>query len=338
MNTQDPPILNDHLSLSICTQATPFNEMDIVKLKEIWASVLGIEVSSIQLTDNFFSLGGHSLSLMHLINILAEHYQPRLTIKDFMLNPTIAFCLSKFSPDKGQITQSSEALANFEVIPLAYMQKQMLIYETLFKDNNYSYNIPFVYKITGKLDISRLEKAISAVIQRHDALRSCFKEENGFTKQIILNSADFRIIHTAVDKLILDKLIDQKIHVRFDVSIAPLLKVDYLTTSDGQFLIFVLHHLITDYISIQIFFKEVSEHYIHSQHSQATPFQYKAYLNEINTYKQSQEYSAVKKYWLKRLDNYKPPVSFGIKIDLKYSILITVEFVILKSIQIISNL
>ena len=57
-------------------------------MAEIWRDVLHVE--SIGLFDNFFALGGHSLSATRLIARARAAFQVELPLRSIFLEPTIA--------------------------------------------------------------------------------------------------------------------------------------------------------------------------------------------------------------------------------------------------------
>jgi non-ribosomal peptide synthetase component F len=65
----------------------PRNEVE-QRVAEIWERVLGIE--AIGMNDNFFDLGGHSLSASRVITRVVQTFQLELSIKDLFASPNVA--------------------------------------------------------------------------------------------------------------------------------------------------------------------------------------------------------------------------------------------------------
>src|SRR5262249_13934992 len=63
---------------------TPVEE----KVAEIWAQVLGLEQVGIH--DNFFALGGHSLSATQVISRVRTAFQVEVSLRGVFEQPTIA--------------------------------------------------------------------------------------------------------------------------------------------------------------------------------------------------------------------------------------------------------
>jgi amino acid adenylation domain-containing protein len=75
-----------------CNYIKP-STIDEIKIAEIWKEIL--ELDSIGVEDDFFSLGGHSLSFLQLLTRIENIFNVKINIKDFVNNSTISK-LSKF--------------------------------------------------------------------------------------------------------------------------------------------------------------------------------------------------------------------------------------------------
>jgi iturin family lipopeptide synthetase A len=60
------------------------------KLIAIWAKILKTDPGKISTTTNFFTLGGHSLTTISLINEVDREFGVKISLKDFFHRPTIA--------------------------------------------------------------------------------------------------------------------------------------------------------------------------------------------------------------------------------------------------------
>jgi acyl carrier protein len=58
------------------------------KIAEIWSSVL--EISTLDINDNFFDLGGHSLLATRVISRIRDQFHIDLPLRVFFKTPTIA--------------------------------------------------------------------------------------------------------------------------------------------------------------------------------------------------------------------------------------------------------
>ncbi|MCD9188135.1 MAG: amino acid adenylation domain-containing protein [Pyrinomonadaceae bacterium] len=68
------------------TYTAPENDLE-KELAELWQELL--EVEKIGTDDDFFQLGGHSLMAAQIINKIRRKYETEITLRSFLMNPTI---------------------------------------------------------------------------------------------------------------------------------------------------------------------------------------------------------------------------------------------------------
>jgi len=101
------------------------------------------------------------------------------------------------------------------------------------------FNMPYVYRLSGELNLEALEKALSEIGRRHEALRTVFGELNGSPVQIIKSLSDFQLAladwrHLARGDLIekaTARILEEKLHP-FDLSTGPLIRATLLRLTD----------------------------------------------------------------------------------------------------------
>jgi thioester reductase-like protein len=90
---------------SAAVRVAPSNDLEAALCEE-FTSVLGVEVG---MTDNFFDLGGHSLMATKLATRISRRLDVRLSVKDFINNPTVAGLSSL-------MISESRAVGNTEIL------------------------------------------------------------------------------------------------------------------------------------------------------------------------------------------------------------------------------
>lgn len=84
-----------------------------LQLREIWSKILGS--NKIVLQDNFFDLGGNSLTTLQLLDTLRDRYGVTIPIESFIQNPTVSY-LSKW-------IKSNRAGLKTELATIKFAQK-----------------------------------------------------------------------------------------------------------------------------------------------------------------------------------------------------------------------
>jgi len=179
-------------------------------LAEIWSSVLGHRFESIGLDDNFFNLGGDSLSSLRIV-AKARACGLRVTVRKIFSHPTVrALALvaehihnaqsGKFSEQKKLEGENDESFflesnteAQGEPFPLIGIQKGYWIGIQLSSiDSRSQAPQPIIFnefEVQGDLDVSRLEEAWRCLIRQHDMLRAVLTD-SGELQVLPLRSTD----------------------------------------------------------------------------------------------------------------------------------------------------
>nr|WGD59118.1 condensation domain-containing protein [Bacillus subtilis] len=130
-----------------------------------------------------------------------------------------------------------------------------------FEDAGVGYNMPAAAILEGPLDIQKLERAFQGLIRRHESLRTSFVLENSTPRQKIHNSVDFNIemIERGGRS---DEAIMASFVRKFDLAKAPLFRIGLLGLEENRhMLLFDMHHLISDGVSIGIMLEELARIY-----------------------------------------------------------------------------
>ncbi|MCP4221344.1 MAG: amino acid adenylation domain-containing protein, partial [bacterium] len=145
----------------------------------IWADVLGSGSRDGQkgqapgIDDNFFEIGGHSLKATILMTRIRKVFGVELPLNTIFDEPTIR-SLSARIPTAGEgIYGDIVTAGEREYYPQSSAQKRLFFLEQ-FENVGTGYNIPGALKVTGTLDMKRLENAFRKLINRHESLRTSF--------------------------------------------------------------------------------------------------------------------------------------------------------------------
>ncbi|HEX3682849.1 MAG TPA: amino acid adenylation domain-containing protein [Bryobacteraceae bacterium] len=174
------PTSGNSLSLSNETTMTPRER----KLAAIWSAVLG--VPDVSPHDNFFSLGGDSILSIQVI-ARANDEGLRLTTQQFFDHQTIAELAAVAEETGSPIVDSG---ANLSWAPLTPIQSWF--FDCQPPEARDHYNQAVTFEIGPAVAAAAIERALSCVISRHDALRLRFvPTESGWQQQVTEPAARF---------------------------------------------------------------------------------------------------------------------------------------------------
>lgn len=284
------------------------------ELVEIWQEVLGVE--KIGIRDHFFELGGHSLIMAQVINRVQKQLGLTISFTTFFENPTIEGLsgqskLVSYLP----ITKIPEALD----YAVTTSQSRLWILSQL-EGGSLAYNMPAAVKLNGDLDVQTFKESFQYLIQRHEILRTYFKNNsNGEIRQSILSFEETQFdielkefSHYENKNELIANYLQEVNFIPFNLEKAPLLRASLIKLNDEENVFFLsMHHIISDGWSIQILIAEIVEIYnalIQNQNIDITPLaiQYKDYVAWYNETTQQEKYSIAEQYWLEKFEGELP--------------------------------
>ncbi|HEY7403990.1 MAG TPA: amino acid adenylation domain-containing protein, partial [Candidatus Angelobacter sp.] len=232
-------------------------------LCEIVAGVLSLE--RVGIDDNFFSLGGHSLLAMRLVSRVRTMMGMELPIRALFEAPTIAD-LVPYLKNQDQAPKARKPFTLQERpqrLLLSHAQQRLWFINQL-EGTSTEYNMPEALRLRGELDREALERAINAIVARHEVLRTHFADVDGEPVQIV--EPELRIALPVEDLSSLDegaqqeKIADamrQELAQPFNLSTGPLLRVKLLKLGEqDHVLLRTFHHIVSDAWSHGIFTQE----------------------------------------------------------------------------------
>nr|MDP9121792.1 amino acid adenylation domain-containing protein [Acidobacteriota bacterium] len=244
--------------------STPVEEL----LAGVFAEVLGL--AGVGADADFFALGGHSLLATQLVSRLRAAFRIELPLRAVFERPTVAGlaqAIEKASSPSGTAPPLVRIDRDVE-LPLSFGQQRLWFIHQLDPESS-AYNIPLSLRLAGRLQVPALELALSAVVRRHEALRSRFPVEGG--RPVLVIDAEARQKVPVVDLRGLpplahgpevQRLGTENIRRPFDLAGGPLLRTALLRLEDEEWVaLFVLHHIVSDGWSTGVLAREVSACY-----------------------------------------------------------------------------
>ena len=257
----------DGLNISSGTEyVAPKTELE-KSLVYIWQNLLNS--TAIGIKDDFFDLGGHSIKIGKLINSYQKTFGVKLGFSQLFENTSLISHakLIAQSGKSGHIPIQKTAIS--ESYPLSNAQHRLWVLSQ-DEENSIAYNMPSYHILNGDFDINNFKGAINATIDRHEILRTVFKEnEAGEIRQWILSgeSLDFNIgyqdFKTKTDKeASIKEYIKKDSAEPFNLEKGPLLRASLLQLSDDTYVFYYnMHHIIGDGWSMDVLSNDVLAYY-----------------------------------------------------------------------------
>ncbi|MGW4285188.1 amino acid adenylation domain-containing protein, partial [Nocardia sp. NPDC004750] len=150
----------------------------------VFADVL--EIEQVGRDDDFFALGGNSLSATRVAARVSALLDVHLPIRQVFANPTVAALaawVDSQSVDRGR--PQLVARPRPDEVPLSMAQQRMWLLNR-FDTSSAAYNVVGAVRLTGSLDLQALRKAIADVVSRHEVLRTYYPHTSSGPVQALI--------------------------------------------------------------------------------------------------------------------------------------------------------
>lgn len=256
-----------HRTVEQITDVVPLNAAEEL-LAQIWADVLHIPLPGRH--TNFFEIGGHSLLATQVIARVRQVFGCDIPLRTLFVTPTLTSFATQVEKqrerDLGQIRPPLIAGPRSQTLPLSFAQEGLWFLDQ-WRPAEVAYNVPLALRLTGALDVRAVAASISAVVRRHEILRTVFPAADGVPVQAVATEATVPL--RVAD---LSELGDAEVAARqeaatearrkFNLAKGPLLRLVVLRLSRrSHILLLQLHHIVSDGWSLGILVREFTEHY-----------------------------------------------------------------------------
>ncbi|MBY4128508.1 amino acid adenylation domain-containing protein [Rhodococcus fascians] len=154
-----------------------------IAVASVFQEILGVE--RVGRDDDFFELGGNSLSATRLAARIGTAFDVSFRARQVFEDPTVSGLATAVSGlDRGE-NEPLRPQRRPDRIPLSFAQQRMWFINR-FDPESLAYNVPLAIRLSGALDVSALTAAIGDVIRRHEVLRTVYPEFDGSGFQMVL--------------------------------------------------------------------------------------------------------------------------------------------------------
>ena len=153
-------------------------------------------------------------------------------------------------------------------VPASFAQQRLWFVDRL-EAGTWAYNVLSATRFDGDLDVGAMRRALDAVVERHEALRTVFAEREGAPVQVVvpgirvpLEVEDLSALLPEEREAELGRRVNREPRRPFDLAGGPLLRSSLLRLApDRHVLLLTLHHIVSDGWSRGILVREISALY-----------------------------------------------------------------------------
>ncbi|MHA3020805.1 amino acid adenylation domain-containing protein [Mycobacterium sp. BMJ-28] len=295
----------------------------------LFAELLGRE--AVGADDSFFDLGGHSLLATKLVAAVRSRCHVDIGVQQVFELATVAGLAAHI--DTARATGGASVRPVMVPIdrggPLQMSAAQLRQWFQFRIDGPSPVNnIPFAARLTGPSDVEAFVAAVNDVVDRHEILRTTYREIDGAPYQVV-NPSEMVPVRRARgdgDQWLQRELDAERRHC-FDLEHDWPIRAAVLSTPEYHVLSLVVHHIAADHWSAGVLFTDVLTAYRARRAGTAPdfeplPVQYADYAAWQAELLAGDELAAQRDYWVDRLsglpeenglrpDHPRPPVPTG---------------------------
>ncbi|KLU93048.1 hypothetical protein MAPG_11964 [Magnaporthiopsis poae ATCC 64411] len=289
--------------------ASPKDDIETVVCEE-FGSVLGVGV---EINDNFFNQGGHSLMATKLAARLSRRLNTDISVKNIFDQPV----LSDLADTIRRISASHKPIAKTihdGPVKLSFAQGRLWFLEQIDLGKT-AYIIPMATRLRGPLNTKALEAAIRTLETRHEILHTTFYETDGVGMQAVgpVGTIKINIVDmSAKTHEEYAQLLRREQTTAFDLAVQSGWRVALIKLGQNDHVLsVVMHHIISDGWSIDVMRRELGQFYAAAVRGRdplsaipALPIQYRDFA--VWQTQQSAEHGRQLQYWKKMLADSSP--------------------------------
>jgi hypothetical protein len=200
-------------------------------------------------------------------------------------------------------------------VPISCTQERLWLVARLRLVRRAGYDWPTEVRLSGRLDVAALLRALTEITARHQTLRTRFQMVSGVPHQLIdppcpcaLPTVDLSILDEQSRSIERRRICRHEARARFDLTRGPLLRLRLLRASEDEHVLLIkVHHVIFDGWSLAVLMRELSALYSAFSRGDAAsplpalPIQYADYSLWQRQLLQGERFERQLFYWKERL-------------------------------------
>jgi amino acid adenylation domain-containing protein len=211
-----------------------------------------LQVDRVGVDDDFFVLGGDSLSASLVVARIGAAMDVRVPVRVVFEAPTVGGLAARAGSLSGAARLPLLPGVHPDPIPLSLAQQRMWFLNR-FEPDSAAYNIPVMLRLSGRLDTEALAAALADVVARHEALRTIYPETSGEPRQVVLDEPAMPVELVRVSADSVPDVVGEFVRRGFDVTARVPMRVGLFElgaerdSDTGEFvLVLVVHHIAGD--------------------------------------------------------------------------------------------
>ena len=282
-------------------------------LAQIWAEILGYE--SVESDDDFYSLGGDSMSGIDIVDRIVKELGHPLSYTDLVESATVGRLAERLRTQAEAATTGEGSRSSHKLTPApaenrypVSREQLALIQAQMAAENSIAYNLPNIISLPSDCDRDRLESALRSLICRHEILRTRFSFEKSEPEMEILPEVPLQLSSIRPTEKVTAQFWRSRVKP-FDLEAEPPVRFELIERENGtpQSLFFDIHHALADGLSLELLIGDLAQLY-GGKTLPPLPLQFKDYAWWSRRGEGVEAFDTAKQYWIERYNSLPLPV------------------------------
>jgi acyl carrier protein len=231
-----------------------------VALAPLWEEALGLSRASRH--DDFFDMGGNSISAMRLVSAIRTRLRRDIAVEDVFGQRTLADLAASLS-HRGEPEEWEDVPAGSPAVCSAAQQRLWFLDQVSSRPS--AYNITMAERLDGDLDPAAFRRALVRVQEQHEVLRWFFPADHGAPEVRVgpagvldLTEADLR----GQEQASADSVVTSFLLAAIDLQRGPLWRILLARVGERRWVLAMsIHHAVFDGWSQDVLYDDLSRHY-----------------------------------------------------------------------------
>jgi len=238
-----------------------------------------LQLDHIDRHGNFFELGGDSLLAVRLILRVRQALGVEVALSALFAQPVFADFVRGLASVVTTTFSAIMPVEGPERLALSFAQQRLWFLAQLDQKQSQAYHVPFVLRLSGRLDEKALVKSLDRLVARHEVLRTTFIAIDGEPVQRIMpeEESHFHLVEDDLRGQVnveaeLERLAVEETNAPLDLRHGPLIRGRLIRTEEEEHtLLITMHHIVCDGWSMGVLFRDLSALYEAYQQGEADP-------------------------------------------------------------------
>ncbi|WMN15882.1 amino acid adenylation domain-containing protein [Pseudomonas piscis] len=255
LDTRALPALQQQVSVEV--HVAPVSELQ-QRIASIWQEVLKVE--RVGLGDNFFALGGHSLLATQIISRVRRLLSADVPLRVLFETARLDEFVEQVQNCAAASLPAIEAVQRGVPLPVSHAQQRQWLFWQMHPHST-AYHTPIIVRLQGVLDPEALRQTFQVLVQRHEAFRTTFTQNQDSLCQVVHPQGEIALAWESLAPGLSHEAIRARALAEtqelFDLERGPLCRARVLQIAEQDCLLVVtLHHIISDGASMSVLARE----------------------------------------------------------------------------------